>query len=157
MFDIGWSEFLIVIVVMLIVVGPKELPRIVRTIGQWTGKARSYARDFQRTIEEAAEETEMSAIRKEIELANKEIAEVQKSTMHVDTSIKLGDDAAASTARSGADGTTASPGTNPETPASPKPDPAASSVAQAVQAGETSSSSASAASGGAEANPAKSA
>ncbi|MGD9536268.1 MAG: Sec-independent protein translocase protein TatB [Alphaproteobacteria bacterium] len=131
MFDIGWSELLVILVVMLIVVGPKDLPRIVRTFGQWTGKARSYARDFQRTIEEAAEETEMSAIRKEIELANKEIAEAQKSVVNVDTSIKLDDGAGA--------GTTAAANTEAQPP---KPDPAASAVAQAVQAGESAASSA---------------
>ena len=89
MFDIGWSELLVILVVALIVVGPKDLPRIVRTFGQWSGKARSYARDFQRTIEEAAEENEMASIRKEIEMANRELVDIQRSPVNLDTVVKL--------------------------------------------------------------------
>ncbi|MSO69894.1 MAG: twin-arginine translocase subunit TatB [Alphaproteobacteria bacterium] len=91
MLDIGWSEFLVIIVVILIVVGPKDLPRILRTFGQWSGKAKSYARDFQRTIEEAADENELAAIRKEIEVANRELAEVSKTTVNLDTGVKMDD------------------------------------------------------------------
>lgn len=91
MFDIGWSELLVILVVALVVVGPKDLPRIVRTFGQWSGKARAYARDFQRTIEEAAEETEMASIRKEIEMANRELADVQRAPVNLDTVVKLED------------------------------------------------------------------
>lgn len=132
MFDIGWSEILVILVVLLVVVGPKDLPRIVRTFGQWSGKARSYARDFQRTIEEAAEESEMSAIRKEIELANKELAETQRAAVNLDTTIKL-DDAADPQAAQFAGGAVARvAGVEPAAAA----DPASSAVAQAVQAGE---------------------
>ncbi len=89
MLDIGWTEILIIMVIALVVVGPKDLPRIVRTIGQWSGKARAYARDFQRSIEEAADETEIAAIQKEIATANEEL-----STARADlgSSIKLDDD-----------------------------------------------------------------
>ena len=73
MFDIGWQEIIILMLIALIVVGPKDLPRIVKTAGQWMGKARGYARDFQRTIEEAADATEIDAIKKEINEANKEL------------------------------------------------------------------------------------
>ena len=78
MFDIGWQELLILMLIALIVVGPKDLPRIVRTAGQWMGKARGYARDFQRTIEEAADATEMDAVKKEIDEANKELANARR-------------------------------------------------------------------------------
>ncbi len=74
MFDIGWQEIIILMLIALIVVGPKDLPRIVKTAGQWMGKARGYARDFQRTIEEAADATEIDAVKKEIDEANKELA-----------------------------------------------------------------------------------
>src|ERR1700712_303458 len=43
MFDIGWSEFLVIAVVALIAIGPKELPGVLRTVGQWMGKARKMA------------------------------------------------------------------------------------------------------------------
>ena len=78
MFDIGWQELTILLLIALIVVGPKDLPRIVRTAGQWMGKARGYARDFQRTIEEAADVTEIDAVKKEIDEANRELATARR-------------------------------------------------------------------------------
>jgi len=56
MLDIGWTELLIIGVVALIVVGPKDLPKMFRTLGQLTGKARSMAREFQRAMDAAADE-----------------------------------------------------------------------------------------------------
>ena len=78
MFDIGWQEIIILMLIALIVVGPKDLPRIVKTAGQWMGKARGYARDFQRTIEEAADATEIDSIKKEIDEANRELATARR-------------------------------------------------------------------------------
>ncbi len=124
MFDIGWSEFLVILVVILVVVGPKDLPRIVRTFGQWSGKARSYARDFQRTIEEAADETEMAAIRKEIEVANRELAETTKMSVNLDSSVKLDDvtgDPQPAQFASGAATRAAGGETAPSSPAVPEP------------------------------------
>ncbi len=57
MLDIGWSELMVIGVVALIVIGPKELPEMFRTLGRFTAKARSMARDFQRAMEQAANET----------------------------------------------------------------------------------------------------
>ena len=54
MFDIGWSELLVIGVVAIIVVGPKELPRLMRTFGHYLGKVRHMAADFQRQFEDAA-------------------------------------------------------------------------------------------------------
>ena len=78
MFDIGWTEILIVMGIALVVVGPKELPKIVRTIGKWRGKASAYARDFQRSIEEAADVNELDEIKKEIAEANRELNEAKR-------------------------------------------------------------------------------
>jgi sec-independent protein translocase protein TatB len=57
MFDIGWAEFLIIGVVGLIVIGPKDLPEVFRTIGRFTAKLRSMSRDFQRAMDTAAAES----------------------------------------------------------------------------------------------------
>jgi sec-independent protein translocase protein TatB len=62
MFDIGWGEFFLIGVVALIVVGPKELPGLFRSVGQWTGKARAMAREFQRSLEQAANESGMNEV-----------------------------------------------------------------------------------------------
>lgn len=78
MLDIGWQELAIIFVIALIVVGPRDLPKIIRTVGEWMGKVRGYARDFQRTIDEAADYTEINAIKKEIEEANKELSAAKR-------------------------------------------------------------------------------
>lgn len=57
MLDIGWSELLVIGVVALIVVGPKDLPVMFRTLGRFTAKARAMGREFQRAMDEAARET----------------------------------------------------------------------------------------------------
>ena len=67
MFDISWTEFLLIGIVALIVIGPKELPAVMRTIGQWTRKIRSMAADFQRQFERELRETEFADLKKQVD------------------------------------------------------------------------------------------
>jgi sec-independent protein translocase protein TatB len=64
MFDIGWSELLVIAVVALIAIGPKELPGVLRMVGQWMGKARRMAAEFQGQFQEAMREAEMADLKK---------------------------------------------------------------------------------------------
>ena len=63
MLDLGWSEILIIGVVALIVVGPKDLPKMLRTLGQYAGRAKGIARDFQRSMDDAAREADIEELR----------------------------------------------------------------------------------------------
>ena len=67
MFDISWTEFLLIGIVALIVIGPKELPGVMRTMGQWTRKLRSMAADFQNQFQEAMREAEMTDLKKQVD------------------------------------------------------------------------------------------
>jgi sec-independent protein translocase protein TatB len=67
MFDIGWSELLVIGVVALIAIGPKELPGVLRMVGQWMGKVRRMASDFQGQFHEAMREAEMADIKKSVD------------------------------------------------------------------------------------------
>src|ERR1700731_2648499 len=64
MFDIGRSEFVVIAVVALIAIGPKELPGVLRMVGQWMGKARKMAAEFQGQFQEAMREAEMADLKK---------------------------------------------------------------------------------------------
>ena len=66
MFDIGWSEMLVIGVVALIVVGPKDLPKMFHTLGEFTGKARSMAREFQSAMNAAAKEAGVDGLAKDM-------------------------------------------------------------------------------------------
>ncbi len=67
MFDIAWSELGLIGLVALVVIGPKDLPRVMRNLGQWTRKARAMAAEFQRNLDEMMREAELDEIRKEVE------------------------------------------------------------------------------------------
>jgi sec-independent protein translocase protein TatB len=64
MFDIGWSELILIGVVALVAIGPKELPGVLRMVGQWMGKARKMAAEFQGQFQEAMREAEMADLKK---------------------------------------------------------------------------------------------
>jgi sec-independent protein translocase protein TatB len=71
MFDIGWSEMAVILLVALIVIGPKDLPRVARTMGRWAAKGRAMAREFQTALEDMAREAELDKVKNEIEKAGR--------------------------------------------------------------------------------------
>ena len=82
MFDIGWSEVLVIAIVAVVVVGPKELPRMLRTFGRTMGTVRRTANDFKRQFDEALREAERDAgleeTRKSLQSIGKPITDLKK-------------------------------------------------------------------------------
>lgn len=66
MFDIGWSEMLVVGAVALVVIGPKDLPAALRQAGKWMGTVRRMASDFQGQVNQAMREAELDELRREV-------------------------------------------------------------------------------------------
>ena len=76
MLDFSWSELILIGIVALVAIGPKELPGVLRTVGQWMGKARKMAAEFQSQFQEAMREAEMADLKQhfdDISTAAKEI------------------------------------------------------------------------------------
>jgi sec-independent protein translocase protein TatB len=90
MFDIGWTELVVIAVVAIVVIGPKDLPRAMRTVGQFTGKLKRMAREFQGQFNEALREAELEDVKKSIQDIAKvdPIADIKAETAKVDQSIR---------------------------------------------------------------------
>ena len=74
MFDIGFSELLLIAVIALIVIGPERLPRVARTLGYWTGRMRAYARNFTAELERQADVTDLrNSIHPDLQQARDEL------------------------------------------------------------------------------------
>jgi len=67
MFDLGWSEILVIAVVAIVVIGPKDMPQAFRTVGQWMSKARALAREFQGHIDDLMRETQVDEMKREFQ------------------------------------------------------------------------------------------
>jgi len=69
MFDFAWSELALIAVVALVVIGPKDLPRVLKSVGQWVRKARAIAREFQGSLEQMVREAELDDVKQDIDRA----------------------------------------------------------------------------------------
>lgn len=67
MFDLSWAHLAVIAVVTLLVIGPKDLPRVLRTVGVWVGKARAIAREFQGSFDQMMREAELEEMRRQVE------------------------------------------------------------------------------------------
>jgi sec-independent protein translocase protein TatB len=90
MFDIGWTELVLIAVVAVVVIGPKDLPRAMRFVGQWTGKLKRMSREFQNQFNEALRESELDSVKKDIEQITKSdpLADVRKESDRINSEIR---------------------------------------------------------------------
>ncbi len=71
MLDIGWTEMLVIAVIAVVVIGPRDLPGMLKTIGNWVRKARATVRELQTGIEDMAREAELDEVKKSVESATR--------------------------------------------------------------------------------------
>ncbi len=132
MFDIGWTEMLVIAVILIVVVGPKDLPKMLRTFGQMTKKVRGMAGDFQKQFNEALKEAELDDVKQSVDALRslnpaaqikKQLNPFEKAAADVrsglDTAMKPKPAAAAASAEPLKSGATAVPGAAPAAPATP--------------------------------------
>jgi sec-independent protein translocase protein TatB len=72
MLDLSWSHILLVLIVALVVVGPKDLPRLMRMAGRWVAKGRAMADQFRKSFEEMARQSELDELRAELDALRRE-------------------------------------------------------------------------------------
>ena len=88
-FGIGTSELLVIAIVALIVIGPKDLPKVLRTIGQFTTKMRSLAREFQRHLDEASREAGLDEVKKDVnKMTNFTVTDLDKTGSDIKKAIE---------------------------------------------------------------------
>lgn len=79
--DLSWSHLFLVLIVALLVVGPKDLPKMMRQMGRWTGKAREMASQLRRSFDDMARQSELDELRSEIESLRRQqpLADIDQS------------------------------------------------------------------------------
>jgi sec-independent protein translocase protein TatB len=81
MLDIGWQELFFIAVIALIVVGPKDLPKVMRTVSQFVRKARGLAREFQGGVADMVREAELDEIKRKVDGSSRSIEKTIKDTV----------------------------------------------------------------------------
>ncbi len=123
MLDIGWTELLLIAVVTIVVVGPKDLPKVLRTVGYWVRKARSLAGEFQGHIDDMIREAELEDVRKKaLELRTGNLSQTVETSIDPDGRLRTAFDMAAPGKPEGA----------PHTEAVPPPVPGAEDASRTV-------------------------
>ena len=89
MFDIGWGELVVIGIVALIAIGPKELPTVLRTLGQYMGKVRRMASEFQGQFQEAMREAELVELKKQAEDLKSSVSDLGNLEPLADTQKKI--------------------------------------------------------------------
>ncbi len=116
MFDLfSWSHILILLTVALVVVGPKDLPRLMNIAGRWAGKARNMANEFKRSFDDMARQSELDELRAEVEKlrAADPVADLSRDIERTLNPV----DTEAAEARAAADGTAEADAAAAEAPA----------------------------------------
>jgi sec-independent protein translocase protein TatB len=134
MFDIGWSELIIIGVIALIAIGPKELPTVMRSLAHWIGKIKRMAGDFQGQFQEALREAELADLKKQADDLTGSVSDIVNIDPMADTpkktSAESADTSAATASEPVDEGIIAAPYDTAEsaTPAAaPAPEPAPAS------------------------------
>lgn len=140
MLDIGWMEMAIIALVALVVIGPKDLPKAMRSVAKWVRKARSLSREFQSGLDEMMREAELDEAKKSIESVrrynvDKLVEEELDPTGSVSRELKDIDDSARD--RPGSKGTAAKQVAKAAPGAAPAAAPAAGEAPAAAEAGGT--------------------
>jgi sec-independent protein translocase protein TatB len=131
MFDMSWGEVMVIGAVALIVIGPKDLPKALRTLGNMTAKVRRMASEFQSQFNDAMREAELDEIRKQVEGVNQSVADFNP-VQSVRDELKGAIEAPASSSTP-ADAAIAP---SESAPALPTPEPAAVTAEPLMPAGE---------------------
>jgi sec-independent protein translocase protein TatB len=88
MFDIGWGELIVIGIVALIAIGPKELPAALRTLGQWTTKIRRMASEFQNQFHEAMREAEMADLKKQVDSLTSGFDPIETARREIESAVE---------------------------------------------------------------------
>ncbi len=90
MLDIGWTEIMLIAGVAVLVISPKDLPRAMRTVGNWVGQMRRMATGFRRQLDDAIRETELDEVRKGVEDIKSidPLGSARKSLTDLDTDLR---------------------------------------------------------------------
>jgi sec-independent protein translocase protein TatB len=85
MLDFGWSQIMLIAAVALIFLGPKELPKVIKTVTEWAGKARALAREFRSSVDDMLRETEIKNLKEEFESAARKAETEFQQTIQKET------------------------------------------------------------------------